>query len=623
MSSKNQQRLSQLITTFGPGSMIDLPTRSVIVGGLNRWQMRNNTWKAISEPRLVALLQKFLSQEGRIAPDTVITLRTPPIEIDALRGREPDGIEVFVFPKWFTCEHIETIPNANPERLGRRLVEWRDLEPAGGKRKYRTPGKLSDVTPIRFVAACKKAHIQDIDWRWVLHRGVACRQQMWIEERGTSADPADTLISCECGRPSLSLQQAFVPGSLGTCHGERPWLGTDVRETCTEDLKLLTRTATNTYFPQVVTIISLPSGDDDLSKVVARNETDLSRVNSEEDLHNALKFNQKLDEAFRGHSPTEIYSRILSLRRQAVSDAEAPPQLAEFDRLASGQPVIGENSPASVLFAETLARPLWDNNGSIDMGFVKNLVAVHRVREVMCQYGFTRFEAAPTIIEEEFEDIRLAVDGAPLGDPIEWLPAIEQFGEGFFIHVDGLVISDWLGRPGVQARAEELGKGFARWRASQNGASSGRFPGVEYVLLHSLAHALMIEVALDCGYPASSVKERIYAMRDPALGPETGRYGIMLYTASAGAQGTLGGLVGAAVRLPQILKGALQRLEVCSNDPICSDHKPDDRNDDRALHGAACHGCLLVAETSCERRNLLLDRALLIDTIATNTAAFF
>ena len=39
----------------------------------------------------------------------------------------------------------------------------------------------------------------------------------------------------------------------------------------------------------------------------------------------------------------------------------------------------------------------------------------------------------------------------------------------------------------------------------------------------------MIEVALDCEYPASAVKERIYVLRDPALGPETGRYGIMLY----------------------------------------------------------------------------------------------
>lgn len=426
MSAKNQQRLSQLITTFGPGSMIDLPTRSVIVGGLNRWQMRNNTWKPISEPRLVALLQKFLSQEGRIGADTVLTLRTPPIEIDTLRGREPDGIEVFVFPKWFTCEHIEPIPNSNPERLGRRLVEWRDLEAAGGKRRYRTPSKLSDVTPIRFVAACKKAHIQDIDWRWVLHRGTTCRQQMWIEKRGTSADPADTLISCECGRPTLSLQQAFVPGSLGTCRGERPWLGTDVREACTENLKLLTRTATNTYFPQVVTIISLPSGDDVLGKLVAGNETDLSRVASEDDLRNALKFNQKLEAAFRGYNAGDIFARLTSFRRQAESDAEAPPQLAEFDRLASGQPIIGENSSSSVLFAETLARDLWDRNSQIDRTFIRNLVAVHRVREVMCQYGFTRFEAAPTIVEEEFEDIRLAVDGASLGEPIEWLPAIAR-----------------------------------------------------------------------------------------------------------------------------------------------------------------------------------------------------
>jgi hypothetical protein len=446
---------------------------------------------------------------------------------------------------------------------------------------------------------------------------------MWIEERGTSADPADTLISCECGRPSLSLQQAFAPGSLGRCRGERPWLGTDAPEACDEDLRLLTRTATNTYFPQVVTIISLPSGEDELGKLVASNAAGLARIQSEDDLRNVLRLTEKLEEAFRGYEPGYIYARLLSFRRRAEADAEAPPQLAEFERLASGEPVIGENGPASVLFAQTLPRELWDRDTEIEMGFIKNLVAVHRVREVMCQYGFTRFEAAPTIIEEEFEDIRLSVDGAPLGEPIEWLPAIEQFGEGFFIHVDGRAIAAWIGRPGVQARARELRKGFERWKTSQNGDSSGQFPGVEYILLHSLAHALMIEVALDCGYPASSVKERIYAMRDPSLEPETGRYGIMLYTASAGAQGTLGGLVAATVRLPQILASALQRLEVCSNDPICSDHKPDDRNDDRALHGAACHGCLLVAETSCERRNLFLDRALITDTIATNMAAFF
>jgi hypothetical protein len=30
--------------------------------------------------------------------------------------------------------------------------------------------------------------------------------------------------------------------------------------------------------------------------------------------------------------------------------------------------------------------------------------------------------------------------------------------------------------------------------------------------VHSLSHALMGEIALDCGYPASALKEHIYAL---------------------------------------------------------------------------------------------------------------
>ncbi|MGL1316081.1 hypothetical protein ACSTLB_00025, partial [Vibrio parahaemolyticus] len=70
-----------------------------------------------------------------------------------------------------------------------------------------------------------------------------------------------------------------------------------------------------------------------------------------------------------------------------------------------------------------------------DTSFIQNLVAVQRLREVMCLYGFTRFEAAPTSTDGDLEDVRLAVDGAPIGLNTDWLPAIEQFGEGIFIHV--------------------------------------------------------------------------------------------------------------------------------------------------------------------------------------------
>ena len=150
-----------------------------------------------------------------------------------------------------------------------------------------------------------------------------------------------------------------------------------------------------------------------------------------------------------------------------------------------------------------------------------------------------------------------------------------------------------------------------------------RYPTTPYLLLHSLAHALLAEVALECGYPSSSLKERVYALSTTGPAGPVDCCGILIYTASAGAQGTLGGLVGIAPRLAHIPHAALMRAMICSNDPVCADHEPDDRSGDRATHGAACHGCLLIAETSCEMRNLFLDRALLMPTMAGAGAEFF
>src|ERR1700682_5914466 len=61
----------------------------------------------------------------------------------------------------------------------------------------------------------------------------------------------------------------------------------------------------------------------------------------------------------------------------------------------------------------------------------------------------------------------------------------------------------------------------------------------------------------------------------------------------------------------------------CAIPDLCADHDPATADDDRTLHGAACHGCLLVAETSCEARNLFLDRALIVDTMGQTGAGSF
>ncbi len=215
--------------------------------------------------------------------------------------------------------------------------------------------------------------------------------------------------------------------------------------------------------------------------------------------------------------------------------------------------------------------------------------------------------------------MHIAVEGAALATELEWLPAAEQLGEGVFLRFSASAIRDWLARPAVHARGDLLLRGWERWAANQPFGDKLHFPRLAYYALHGFSHALMNEIALDCGYPATALKERLYAIVDD----DGERFGLLLYTASTGAQGTLGGLIAVLPRLGAIIERALDRLALCSGDPICAEHDPDNHADERALSGAACHACLLVAETSCEARNLYLDRALTAPTVLTGAAALF
>jgi hypothetical protein len=438
--NKNAQRLSQVVSTFGPGAMIDLPTRSVIVGGLDLWELKGNSFSVISEPRLAIRLEQLLKSQGRLDNAKVLSLRTPPLS-DGKPGALPSYILTPVFPAYFVCDQVEiaTIDGRSVRR--RRLVRWQDLDTAGGRRKFVfDDGKKTDVTPIRFVCACDKGHLQDINWKWVVHGAERCLEPMWVEEKGTSADPADMSVVCGCGK-SLSLQTLFQVGRLGTCVGERPWLLDRDSNGCDQKLKLLTRTATNTYFPQVYTVISLPTEEDALMQMVDELAGELANVRSVQDIAGAKRFNSKIAATLGPYSDEDIYARLLRIREGAISNAQQSPKLAEFDQSASGRPEIGQNSPGAKLYAQTLARSVWaDPRADVDLSAIKNIVAVHRLREVSCLYGFTRFDAAPTSADGELEDVQLAVRGAPISRDADWLPAIEQFGEGIFVHFDEAAI---------------------------------------------------------------------------------------------------------------------------------------------------------------------------------------
>jgi hypothetical protein len=355
-----------------------------------------------------------------------------------------------------------------------------------------------------------------------------------------------------------------------------------------------------------------------VGRLVQANMNFLAQVTSVQQIA-AFRVIEQFKAAFEGYGDDEILAALNQIRDGAAADGQAPIKVAEFDRLAQGDPQIGRNDPSSRFYAETLPRRAW-HDGRANGRFIRNVVAVHRLREVSALYGFTRLEPAPTQDDGELEDIRLAVSGAPLAKETSWLPAIEQLGEGLFLHFDEGEIQAWISRPEVKERASAIQVAHDKWwEERQVGSDAPPAPSVAYVLLHTLSHALLTQIALDCGYPASSLKERIYAISGSRGGaPE--RCGILIYTASPGAQGSLGGLAGVAPRVLPILDQALEAQLICSSDPVCADHVPGEGGADRSLLGAACHGCQLIAETSCEARNLYLDRNLIVPTMALSSA---
>lgn len=617
-SAKAELRLSQVITTYGPGAMVDLPSRSVIVGGLDRWNMdTKGSWYTINEPRAVQLLEERLSQEnGPLKAGARLTLRSPPVD-PKLPGREPPGIEATVFPCWFIVNEDEQIQGGRR----RRLVHWDHLDPVGGRSKFiNDSGKKVDVTPIRFVAACRKGHIQDIDWPWHIHNGAKCAEPLWLEERGTTGDPRNIRIACGCGR-DLSLQDAQIPNRFGKCRGRQPWLENDAEGGCTENLRFLTRSATNAYFPQVLTVISLPAAEDELSRLVQEHWDQLRKATNITILPMLRLIDEVVGAAFKDISDEDLFAAIEREEKTLVQNLDKKPKYAEFEMLASGRALIGENRPNSKLHAETLTRSVWGGD-DVRLEGIASVVKVHRLREVSCLYSFTRFEAAPSAIDGDIEEITISVDGAAIASELTWLPAIEQFGEGIFLNFRSDLIEKWLATAGVQGRIETLRQGFGRWvdQRFPDRAKRPEFPGATRYLLHSFSHAVMTEMALECGYPTTSLKERIYDL--PGEGGNN-HYGLLLYTATAGSQGTLGGLLAIVPRLSEIILRALGKLEICSSDPICSENTPENYRDDRAVHGAACHSCLFVPETSCEYRNLFLDRSLVVRTISSPANSFF
>lgn len=584
-------RPSQVITTFGPGAIVDLKNLSVIVAGIDNWKPDEDL--AIHEPRLARALRVKHFFPAQPSEGSFFNKR--------------GTIPTYLFPKYQVCPVCQTL-SSMAEELVEYNARWQEIEcKAPG---CRGRGKRRATTlPAPFIVACPAGHIDDFPWRPYVHQGpTTCRKRMELYSNATTGTVADIWIKCECGA-SRSASEAFGLGqstALGPCTRRRPWLGPREQDGANchraTAVKAMQRGATNVWFPVVRSTLVVNDAATPIGS--ALNACDPKQI-EKIDTIDKLKTLVEMDmfPTLKPFPVGDIWTAIQKQRGQVKTtdfDLRWPEWLAFRDPESS-------SSEKNDLFLQV---------GEVPKGFeefISRIVLARKLLEVRALVGFTRVDAVGVGTDDSLQpNIAPIYRHRP-----NWLPAIQVRGEGIFIELNEKAVSDWEKRPEVDARTQVMAQKFQQWEIDR-GVAPTPFPGARYVLLHSLAHILIRQLALDCGYSASSVRERIYSSTEP----NRQMAGVLLYTASPDSEGSLGGLVdlGNPKRFPELFRGALRSTMRCSSDPLCADHQPDVH---ATINAAACHACILISETSCEAFNRFLDRNALMPTMAHDELAFF
>ncbi|MBU6530939.1 DUF1998 domain-containing protein [Streptomyces diastaticus] len=576
---RHDLRLSETISPFGVGAIVDVRGESLMAPDTSWWDKRFA--HEISCERLMARLGAGV-------------LRQPP-EHAGRAGKDTPALPYWRFPAWRFCERCDKLSKLTGKKKGK----WSNACECGGA-----------LVPMRYIAVCEKgSHAQDVNWFKWAHRGRGaslseavrfCRdyKALRFHKLATRGEGlAALVVKCYgCGN-ERRLAELVTKGALHRdgirCAGRQPWEPEDsVKKPCPYELVAVQRGATGNYIAERISALDIPEerpqsaeaadkirGHVFFEKVVTDNGGPLSEQVAEW-IADDLGVTSETVLAVAAGEETAPDEMLLDLK-----DGEWAAFLKKLDggRDGSGSDfVVDGRSLGGVTGPQSL------------LGKISGIGQVRRVREVRALRGFRRHDAEAAMISVDLGS-----------DQRRWptYPAIELFGEGIFLRFDERKLAEWEAQPEVEARAGIL----KERRADSPWAGRLDMPEPRYIALHTLAHLLIRRLAFASGYASAALQERIYANSDRT--DKTA--GILIYTAAGDAQGTLGGLVrlGAPEKLIPLLVAALDDADICSNDPVCIE---SDRQGASQLNLSACHGCSLVSETSCETGNRLLDRQLVL-----------
>jgi hypothetical protein len=603
-------RWSHLIGWSGVGAVMRADDWLYVVKDIRAWTDAKGA--PAGEPLFhVDLLRQALGIDQQ--------LRQPPMSREVKPG-VADGpcVPAWPFPGWARCPSCGLL----------HWLPWRGRADNAGPPRCacKARGRLQQVA---WVMAHPEGGLDEVPWHNLAHREVrdAARHDCRVDHERASLhllrDPGDGqrwLLRCK----RCDAKASFDP--RGQWPGRNPQRQPWVRDRSTpvpdspQNWRILEVNDPRLYLPRVNSALVIPPE---------------SRVERGSVLDRLYCSPPAQDELARCPNPR---SRTATLRRLAdrwhckatevehawreieqgwplYGEVVTPGMLLEKEYRALGEPLPnvadGEDFVTHHRSADWHALPPPDLNARSArvLAMVDRLVAVNRLREVRVFRGFTRImqrfddHMSPIMpAGQTGEEPRARLVPPDLDRTCDWLPAVEFYGEGIFFTLREPLLARWANQDGLRQRAARLQARFER--------TNTRFPidpplplPPRFLLLHTLAHLLIRRLEAEAGYPAASIRERIYC----AEGSEP-MAGILVYVAVPDVVGSLGGLAELAEpkRFLTLLTSVFDHADWCSLDPVCAEHEGQGPS---LLNLAACHACALVPEPSCTFGNLLLDRA--------------
>lgn len=613
-------RRSQGVVPYGVGAIVDFPEASLMAAGLDMWVVESS----VDEEHRSAVRKATQIVDGRLQDRLSRGRRRvrcfySPVEApdrgsysDAHGEAKPRGFMPFVrFPRWHFCPRCRLLWEVPP--VATTENSERLLRCHGRIRRSKTSAELcaerktkERLQPVRFAVACRSGHIMDFPWREWVHRD-ACAQEcrggsghLFIVATG-AAGLQGVRVECGLCRSSRTLAGAFGSGAFRQiwdgCPGEEPWLGDSERVACNEPhVQAIQRGASNAYFPTVVTSILIPPYSSRVRRIVE--DPRVWEVMQDQPLVDGrTKKGAYLRQLAEEHGVAlEDLADAVDERRAGLQEKQEDQEVDETSyRHVEYQAFVGPRPPVSERRDFDIREIPFDQYDDDVRTYFERIVLLPRLRETRVLVGFSR--VVPR--HDPGELARLS------RRELDWLPGYEVRGEGIFLALREARLREWEdGNTAIEDHLTNL-----RVRYDQNGGARSQTGPMNhrFVLVHTLAHLLIRQLSFDCGYDSSSLAERLYVWSDP----NHIMCGLLIYTASGDAEGTLGGLVrqGEPGRLEPTLRAAIANARTCSSDPLCGDSTGQGLN---GLNLAACHACALLPETACEEGNKFLDRNLVV-----------